>query len=106
MEELNTNNFIHEHNKKDSIQSDVRKIEKGVGSIIICDNHLEGTDTAYYKDAASYWGNVDPSVNGMLGGFGEISSIDIEGSSKFLKGLYKVNISTRPHIIYRTGQLY
>jgi hypothetical protein len=27
----------------------------------------------------------------MLGGFGKISQIDIEGSSKFLKALFKVN---------------
>ena len=44
-----------------------------------------------YKQAADYWSNVDPTVDGMLGGFGKISQIDIEGSSKFLKALFKVN---------------
>ena len=43
-----------------------------------------------YKQAADYWSNVDPTVDGMLGGFGKISQIDIEGSSKFLKALFKV----------------
>ena len=49
-----------------------------------------------YKPAADYWSNVDPTVDGMLGGFGKISQIDIEGSSKFLKALFKVkmNINT------------
>jgi hypothetical protein len=44
-----------------------------------------------YKQAADYWSNVDPTVDGMLGGFGKISQIDIEGSSKFLKALFKVH---------------
>ncbi len=45
-----------------------------------------------YKQAADYWSNVDPTIDGMLGGFGKISMIDIEGSSKFLKALFKVLI--------------
>jgi len=45
-----------------------------------------------YKQAADYWSNVDPTIDGMLGGFGKISMIDIEGSSKFLKVLFKVLI--------------
>jgi hypothetical protein len=43
-----------------------------------------------YKKAADYWSGVDPTIDGMLGGFGKISQIDIEGSSKFLKALFKV----------------
>jgi len=44
-----------------------------------------------YKKAADYWSGVDPTIDGMLGGFGKISQIDIEGSSKFLKALFKVS---------------
>ena len=61
-----------------------------ISDIQICEKHLEGTDNKYYNDGANYWSSVDPSVNGMLGGFGNISNIDIEGSAKFLKGLFKV----------------
>ena len=61
-----------------------------ISDIKICEKNLEGTDNKYYNDGANYWSSVDPSVNGMLGGFGNISNIDIEGSAKFLKGLYKV----------------
>ena len=45
-----------------------------------------------YKKAADYWQSVDPTVDGMLGGFGKISAIDIDGSKKFLKFLFKVSI--------------
>ena len=86
MEPLNTNFGVHEVNNRETI-SKVDNLEK----IIVCDQHLDGTDTNYYKDGANYWSSVDPSVNGMLGGFGNISNIDIEGSAKFLKGIFKVS---------------
>ena len=87
MEPLNTNCSAYEKNIQE-IASNGDKAEK----IIECDQNLEGTDNKYYKDGANYWSSVDPSVNGMLGGFGNISNIDIEGSAKFLKGLFKVSI--------------
>uniref|UniRef100_A0A182JS85 Alpha N-terminal protein methyltransferase 1 n=1 Tax=Anopheles christyi TaxID=43041 RepID=A0A182JS85_9DIPT len=43
----------------------------------------------YYNNAKTYWSNVSPTVDGMLGGFGSISFIDIRGSEQFLKQLYK-----------------
>uniref|UniRef100_A0A2P2I9H1 Alpha N-terminal protein methyltransferase 1 n=1 Tax=Hirondellea gigas TaxID=1518452 RepID=A0A2P2I9H1_9CRUS len=41
-----------------------------------------------YSDAASYWSEVPPTVDGMLGGFARISSADIKGSETFLKSLF------------------
>ena len=46
----------------------------------------------FYDDALVYWTGIDASVNGMLGGFAQISSTDISGSSKFLRQYIKVNI--------------
>jgi protein N-terminal methyltransferase len=43
-----------------------------------------------YDDAITYWSNVPASVNGVLGGFGEQTSVpkaDIVGSSTFLRKL-------------------
>ena len=56
-----------------------------------------------YKKAADYWSGVDPTIDGMLGGFGKISQIDIEGSSKFLKALFKVEklVLDEPRNSYR-----
>lgn len=44
-----------------------------------------------YNKAAQYWEKCDPTIDGMLGGFGKISHLDIDGSGKFLKGLLKTN---------------
>ena len=60
-------------------------------SIVEVDQKLEGTDVEYYNDAAKYWEGVDSTVNGMLGGFGKISEVDIEASNKLLKFLFKVS---------------
>ncbi|KAF6024301.1 NTMT1 [Bugula neritina] len=50
---------------------------------------LEHVDTKhkFYQDALSYWSNVPPTVDGMLGGFSYITTTDVNGSSKFLKTL-------------------
>ena len=51
---------------------------------------------AWYGQAAEYWRNVEPSVDGMLGGFEKISDVDCKGSLKFLKNLKQENILTAP----------
>eukprot|EP00614_Pseudopedinella_elastica_P012509 CAMPEP_0172587728 /NCGR_PEP_ID=MMETSP1068-20121228/6739_1 /TAXON_ID=35684 /ORGANISM="Pseudopedinella elastica, Strain CCMP716" /LENGTH=280 /DNA_ID=CAMNT_0013382845 /DNA_START=249 /DNA_END=1091 /DNA_ORIENTATION=+ len=38
----------------------------------------------WYSDALNYWDKCDPSVDGMLGGFGLISTEDCLGSKQFL----------------------
>lgn len=48
-------------------------------------------DESFYKDAAKYWSQVPPTVNGMLGGFGNISATDIHGSKTLLKQLFNSN---------------
>lgn len=56
------------------------------------DVKLDGTDVDYYNNAATYWEGVDCTINGMLGGFGKITDIDIDSSNKLLKLLFKVKI--------------
>ncbi|KNC84390.1 hypothetical protein SARC_03383 [Sphaeroforma arctica JP610] len=41
----------------------------------------------WYKKAKDYWENIPATVNGVLGGFSHISSVDIKGSQDFLKPL-------------------
>ncbi|KAL7980854.1 hypothetical protein Chor_002008 [Crotalus horridus] len=38
----------------------------------------------FYSKAEKYWKDIPPTVDGMLGGYGHISSIDISSSRKFL----------------------
>ncbi|XP_031143174.1 N-terminal Xaa-Pro-Lys N-methyltransferase 1 [Sander lucioperca] len=42
-------------------------------------------ETRFYSKAEDYWREVPPTVDGMLGGYGSISSIDINGSKAFLQ---------------------
>ncbi|XP_041428111.1 N-terminal Xaa-Pro-Lys N-methyltransferase 1-A isoform X2 [Xenopus laevis] len=42
-------------------------------------------ETQFYGKAQNYWKNVPPTVDGMLGGYGHISNVDLNGSKKFLQ---------------------
>ena len=55
---------------------------------------LEGRDTEkdFYKDAADYWSKIPATIDGMLGGYGFISSLDINGSNQFLKQLFRLKV--------------
>lgn len=44
----------------------------------------------FYSKAKTYWKDVPPTVDGMLGGYGHISSIDINSSRKFLQRFLRV----------------
>ena len=66
--------------------------------IIQCQQKIDGTDVDYYKNAATYWEGVDGTVNGMLGGFGKVSDVDIDGSNKLLKTIFKVKGSGEIYI--------
>ncbi|KAK5900432.1 hypothetical protein CgunFtcFv8_025392 [Champsocephalus gunnari] len=41
--------------------------------------------TSFYSNAEGYWKDVAPTVDGMLGGYGSISNIDLNGSKAFLQ---------------------
>lgn len=47
----------------------------------------------FYSKAETYWKEVPPTVDGMLGGYGHISSIDINSSRKFLQRFLRVGRS-------------
>ncbi|KAF7653045.1 hypothetical protein LDENG_00088040 [Lucifuga dentata] len=42
-------------------------------------------EASFYSNAEDYWREVAPTVDGMLGGYGSISNIDISGSRTFLQ---------------------
>ncbi|KAM3965276.1 N-terminal Xaa-Pro-Lys N-methyltransferase 1 [Aphomia sociella] len=42
------------------------------------------TENIFYKKTACYWANAPATIDGVLGGFGHISDIDIDGSRDFL----------------------
>ncbi|KAM8873164.1 N-terminal Xaa-Pro-Lys N-methyltransferase 1 isoform 1-T2 [Synchiropus picturatus] len=42
-------------------------------------------ESSFYSNAEDYWRDVPPTVDGMLGGYGSISNIDLNGSKAFLQ---------------------
>lgn len=42
----------------------------------------------FYKKAANYWANKPATIDGVLGGFGNLSDIDIKGSREFLEKVF------------------
>lgn len=47
----------------------------------------------FYKNAQEYWSRIPPSIDGMLGGLSVVDRSDIDGSSKFLRDLFKMKPS-------------
>ncbi|EFX90389.1 hypothetical protein DAPPUDRAFT_299834 [Daphnia pulex] len=54
------------------------------------DVKVDSKESAFYVDAAKYWEQVPPTVDGMLGGLSSISDIDLKGSQRFLNSLYQL----------------
>lgn len=51
-----------------------------------CRKSLKAKSTpAWYHDALSYWDQVPPTVDGVLGGFGMLSEEDVRGSTAFIE---------------------
>ncbi|RVE44550.1 hypothetical protein evm_010796 [Chilo suppressalis] len=46
------------------------------------------TQNIFYKTAEKYWANIPATLDGILGGYGHISDIDIEGSNDFLDKIF------------------
>lgn len=48
------------------------------------------TSDEFYNKARNYWSSIEPTVDGMLGGYTKINTIDIRGSIGFLQDLFKM----------------
>jgi hypothetical protein len=60
----------------------------------LADKSVDNNSTMkFYKDSKDYWSKIEPTVNGMLGGYEHVSAIDIATSQDFLNVLIKVGVS-------------
>lgn len=50
-------------------------------------------DELNYEKSKMYWSQVPASLNGMLGGFSNVTTLDIRDSNIFLKKLFKMENS-------------
>ncbi|KAK6263591.1 hypothetical protein QUC31_011682 [Theobroma cacao] len=57
---------------------------KQIGDADEGDNHKK---TQWYREGVAYWEGVEASVDGVLGGFGQVNEADIKGSEVFLNTL-------------------
>jgi protein N-terminal methyltransferase len=61
----------------------------------------------WYTNAQSYWNDVDPSVDGMLGGFAMVDPIDVKGSlgfiDEFVHGVRGVNNVLKKEPVLENG---
>ena len=48
------------------------------------------------KNGLAYWNNISPTVDGMLGGYPQISRIDLKGSANFLTKLRRYSLPQTP----------
>ena len=54
------------------------------------------------QKAVSYWDQQEPSYNGVLGGFGFVSDIDVNDSRQLLEKVYH-HVGRYMHILYCTS---
>ncbi|XP_050421200.1 N-terminal Xaa-Pro-Lys N-methyltransferase 1 [Adelges cooleyi] len=50
---------------------------------------MDGSEINYVK-SKDYWSNIPASLNGMLGGFSSLTTLDVNDSNVFLKKLFKI----------------
>jgi hypothetical protein len=54
----------------------------------------KGLQQNWYGSAISYWSTVPATVDGVLGGFGQVSPVDLQESAAFLEALAQQGCST------------
>jgi protein N-terminal methyltransferase len=55
--------------------------------------------TQWYHDGVAYWEGVEASVDGVLGGFGQVSDLDIKGSEAFLNTLFAERLNKNQQLV-------
>lgn len=56
-----------------------------------------------YELSLKYWAEIPPTLDGVLGGFGFISTADIEGSKLFLKSIFGLDNGPAPNVALDCG---
>ncbi len=69
----------------------------------LCSQMSSSNNLISYNTAEAYWSNVEPSVDGMLGGFAHLAPIDVSDSVKVLRVL-KDEVGLGSWLIYDTAQ--
>jgi protein N-terminal methyltransferase len=63
------------------------------------DEHSTDVSSTWYSKAMEYWSSQDASINGVLGGFGDLHPIDMTGTDMFFNQVERVNGPFRPSAV-------
>lgn len=77
-----------------------REVAGDCGAGDIMTSEVIEDEKQFYSKAKTYWKQIPPTVDGMLGGYGHISSIDLNSSRKFLQRFLRVG---RSDVLSRRG---
>ncbi|KAI7470502.1 hypothetical protein KC351_g12625 [Hortaea werneckii] len=81
-EELNGDAAKKQRTFDDTVESDSPAQE-----VLFADPNAAPDSLINHEAAIQYWSSTEPTVNGVLGGFPQVSRIDLQGSSNFLAKL-------------------
>lgn len=59
------------------------------------ETNANGAESEWYSSAAEYWdseANCPLSDDGVLGGYGKLTEVDVQGSNQFLDSLYEMRL--------------
>lgn len=57
----------------------------------------------FYTDAKKYWSSIEPTVDGMLGGFERLNAADVRGSRDYLHSMFRIKPAPRRRVALDCG---
>lgn len=58
---------------------------------------------SFYTEAKKYWSRIEPTVDGMLGGFERLNAADVRGSRDYLHSMFRIKPSPRRRVALDCG---
>lgn len=98
MEDSSENGDYNSTNAEDNLnESSIRDIE------IVKESKPMDVKEAFYSDAKKYWSSIEPTVDGMLGGFERLDAADVRGSRDYLHSMFRIKPAPRRRIALDCG---
>lgn len=79
--------------EEDDVLDNSQYVQESDEEESLLQNNKEHSNNDFYDNAKKYWSSIEPTVNGMLGGFESIHLLDVRGSQYFLKDIFKMKPS-------------
>ena len=63
--------------------------DNAIGTISNLNRAYMSDRSSWYSTALHYWDDTEPTIDGMLGGFAQLTTPDLKASTRFLRQLQK-----------------